>query len=113
MRKTDKKTDNQIRVVLTEVCDHALAAYPGFQWLTHLVDYSHFPGSLKVVCVFDTNANLSHFYDEAGKPVLEALIVKKLATAGIRLNKPSAHIAYDTEENCERENQGKWAHRLG
>ncbi|KKD00564.1 hypothetical protein [Photobacterium halotolerans] len=112
MRKTDKKTDNQIRIVLTEVCDHALAAYPGFQWLTHLVDYSHFPESLKVVCIFDTNTNLSHFY-EAGKSGLDAFIVTKLATIGIRLSKPSAQIAYDTEENCERENKGKWAHRLG
>ena len=39
MRKTDKKIDNNLRIVLTEVCEIALKEVTGFQWLTHLVDY--------------------------------------------------------------------------
>ena len=51
MRKTDKKMDNQLRHVLTEVCEVALKDINGFQWLTHVVNYSNFPKSLQVVCV--------------------------------------------------------------
>ena len=57
MRKSDKKLDNQLRLVLTDVCETALKEVEGFQWLTHVVNYSNFPQSLRVVCVFDTNEN--------------------------------------------------------
>jgi len=49
MRKTDKKLDNQLIKLLTEVCETALEDFSGFQWLTHIVDYSNFPKSLKVI----------------------------------------------------------------
>lgn len=45
MRKTDKKTDNKLREVLTGVCDDALEEFAGFKWLTHLVNYDDFPKS--------------------------------------------------------------------
>ncbi|GAB6261212.1 Fis family transcriptional regulator [Photobacterium sp. R1] len=112
MRKTDKKTENQLRVILTDVCNHALETYPGFQWLTHQVNYASFPDSLRIVCVFDTRENLSHFLAEQGKPALDTLIHQKLNAAGIRLKKPASQIHYDTEESCALENNGQWAERL-
>ena len=49
MRKTDKKIDKQIISALTEVCDSALKAFTGFEWLTHRVNYTNFPKSLKIM----------------------------------------------------------------
>ena len=48
MRKTDKKLENTLIAALTEVCEAALEAFDGFQWLTHFVNYSHFPSSQKM-----------------------------------------------------------------
>ena len=113
MRKTDKKMDNQIRKVLTEVCDIALKDFAGFQWLTHLVNYADFPKTLQVVCVFDTNDELAQFLAVNGDHALSELIASKLSGLGIKLKDISKQIAYDTEERCETEHSGKWADRLG
>jgi hypothetical protein len=112
MRKTDKKIDNQLRLVLTDVCETALKEIDGFQWLTHMVNYSHFPKSLKVVCVFDSNDHLSDFMSKGNSKDLESLIQLKLAEIGVNINNVSDHIAYDTEQNCEHQHNGNWAERL-
>ncbi|WP_407332931.1 Fis family transcriptional regulator [Enterovibrio sp. 27052020O] len=110
MRKTDKKTDKQIREMLTNVCNTALQELAGFQWLTHLVDYSNFPKSLKVICVFDTNSSLNEFEQSNHFQRFNALIQSSLIRAGINLDVRS--ISYDTEENCSRDNNGRWTDRL-
>lgn len=112
MRKTDRKIDNQLRLVLTDVCEIALKEINGFQWLTHLVNYSNFPKSLKVVCVFDTNENLSYFMSKDSKKELTSLIQVKLDEVDVKVKNVTEHILYDTEENCEKEHNGKWADRL-
>jgi hypothetical protein len=112
MRKTDKKIDNQLRLVLTDVCEMALKEIGGFQWLTHVVNYANFPNSLKVVCVFDTNTNLAFFMSHISKSELSCLIDQKLQQVGITLKNVGDHIVYDTQQNCEKDHHGKWADRL-
>ena len=112
MRKSDKKVENQLRLALTDVCETSLKDFTGFQWLTHLVNYTNFPKSLKVICVFDTNDNLSSFIQSSGCRELSNLIQKTLFEIGINLKNITNHISYDTEENCEKNHNGKWADRL-
>lgn len=112
MRKTDKKTENQLRIALTDVCEIALAEFTGFQWLTHLVNYADFPKSLKVICIFDTNDNLNSFTAAHNHQRLNTLIQKKLLEIGINSNSITHHVSYDTEENCNKTDNGKWADRL-
>jgi len=112
MRKTDKKLDNQLREILTDVCDTALKEFTGFQWLTHLVNYSNFPKSLKIICVFDTNDNLKGFMATNGRHEFSTLIQEKLFEIDINISSITRHISYDTEENCHKNNNGKWADRL-
>lgn len=112
MRKSDKKMENQLRITLTEVCETALKNCHGFMWLTHLVNYSNFPKSLKIICVFDTNDKLSKFTDSNSQHKLGSLIQEKLLEIGINLKNITNHISYDTEEDCEKNNYGKWAERL-
>lgn len=111
MRKTDKKLDNTLRLALTDVCDIALKDIIGFQWLTHSVNYSNFPQSLKIICVFDTNENIRYFEQSHYSVTLEELIQTKLGN--ITLKNISKHIAYDSEENCHKEHYGQWVKRLG
>jgi hypothetical protein len=112
MRKTDKKIDNQLRLVLTDVCEVALKDINGFCWLTHTVNYANFPNSLKVVCVFDTNENLACFMAQKSNRKLNALIQAKLLEATVTLKNVAQHITYDTQQNCDNEHHGKWAVRL-
>lgn len=108
MRKTDKKIENALRQALTEACEAALEKYEGFQWLTHFVNYSDFPASLSIVCVYDINAHLA----KTDKEGMRALIKAKLASIGITLKDCRQQVRFDTEENCDRENQGKWNERF-
>ena len=111
MRKSDKKIDNQLRVLLTEVCDSARESVEGFQWLTHRVNYANFPESLHIICVFDCEENLKH-YQKMDQKLFPVLIQAKLKTMGIILKKLTPHISYDCEENCLKDHEGNWAKRL-
>lgn len=115
MRKTDKKIDNQLRLVLTDACEAALKEIDGFQWLTHRVNYSNFPKSLKIICVFETNEQLANFTSnsKSSKKLFTALIQTKLNETAVNFKNVTEHILYDTEENCATDHHGNWADRLG
>jgi hypothetical protein len=112
MRKSDKIIENNLRKALTNVCESALKNFTGFEWLTHLVKYNDFPRSLKVVCVFDTNVNLIVFLNSNHCRELEQLIYTKLSDLKVNIKNINDHITYDTEEECKKNNNGKWANRL-
>lgn len=108
MKKTDRKIENALREALTEACDLALEKYEGFMWLTHFVNYQNFPRSLSIVCVFETNEQHLKSNDDE----LRQIIKDKLMSIGININDIRQHVSFDTEENCERENNGKWQERF-
>mgnify|MGYP001818230101 FL=1 len=99
MRKTDKKIDNQIRQALTAVCEHALDHIAGFQWLTHHADYKLFPQSLRVICVFDTNASLTEAYNHGDDEKLRQLIWSRLQSLDIRIADIEQMVSFTSEEH--------------
>ena len=108
MKKTDKKIDNALRATLTEACDMALEKHAGFMWLTHFANYQDFPESLSIVCIFDTNEQLS----KANLNELRATIKAKLTSLDIIVKNINQRVVFDTEENCEKENNGNWKERF-
>ena len=112
MRKSDKKLDNQLRLLLTDICETALKSIEGFVWLTHTVNYANFPSSLKVICVFDNNDNLADYMDSSNNTDLKLLIKAACKKMNIHLDSLSTQIIFDTEENCDQQHQGNWAKRL-
>lgn len=108
MRKTDKKVDNALRRVLTNVCDIAQGESEGFTWLTHFANYDDFPRSLFVVCVYHTEADLAN----ANLDRMRALIQSNLASIGINIKDMRKHVGFDTEEQCAAENNGRWNERF-
>jgi len=112
MRKSDKKTENQIRDVLNDVCEDTLKSYDGFLWVTHTVNFSSFPQSLKIVCVFDTNQDRTNFLEGGGQQEVSVTIQKAFSQVGITLKNIDKHVSFDTQENCDRDHQGKWNYRL-
>lgn len=110
--KTQKKIDNNIRLALTSACQSMLEEVPGFQWLTHQADYTNFPASLLIICVFDS---LDHqLQAESGGKVSEMkrVIQAKLLKAGVKFKSLEQQILLDNEQACEQEHQGNWTLRL-
>ncbi|QFU77065.1 Fis family transcriptional regulator [Halioglobus maricola] len=112
MRKTDRKIENGIREALTEVCDVALKDVEGFKWLTHFVNYNAFPDSLSVVCVFDKQSDLSLALVNHHDEFIRSLIGEKLRALGVQIKDIGRQVSFDTEEDCDIENDGNWKARF-
>ncbi len=107
--KTQKKIDNHVRQALTSACEQFLEDIPGFQWLTHQANYTNFPASLLVTCVFDSRDN----QQSADIDVIVRLIQSKLLKIGVKFKSPRQQIIFDCEESCSTEDDGDWNRRLG
>ena len=110
--KTQKKIDNNIRLALTEVCAQFLHDIAGFQWLTHQADYSDFPASLLVSCVFDTDQNQQHACTNGNSNTMQKLIQANLLKIGVKFKSLQQQIIFDSEQACMEQDQGDWAQRL-
>ncbi|KXO09882.1 hypothetical protein AKG98_978 [Moritella sp. JT01] len=113
MTKTEKKIDNTLCKVLTGVCEDAKDEIQGFQWLTHTVNYNNFPASLKITCVFDSNADIAQLTASQQDQRLHGLLTQALNAVDVRLKNINKQVKFDSEENCTRDNAGNWAKRLG
>jgi len=112
MKKTDKKIEKALRDGLIEVCEKALGSVQGFVWLTHLVNFNDFPNSLKVICVFEEDCDLSNLFDSKQDDYLRHLIDSELKAVNISIKTLHQQIDFDTEEACQRSHNGKWNDRL-
>ncbi|RUR35316.1 hypothetical protein [Vreelandella populi] len=106
------KLERQLVASLTDACEQAKAEVPGFVWLTHCVDYQHFPDSLVVIWVFDTDAHLASALKGDAKQRLHELTASALAEAGVALDSVARHIDFDSEQACQRAHGGDWQRRL-
>ncbi|RUR33102.1 hypothetical protein [Vreelandella nanhaiensis] len=106
------KMERQLGASLTDACEQAKADVPGFVWLTHCVDYQHFPESLVVIWVFDTDAHLALALKGDAKQRLYELTASALAEAGVALDSVTHHIDFDSEQACKRAHDGDWQRRL-
>lgn len=111
MKKTDRKRERDLVAALTRVCDEAHATTPGFEWITHFVDYESFPDSLRVVGVFGTDQQLRDFYAAKNEAYLSARIRAELKALGVSLDAKRRQLIFDSEEACEREHAGNWQQR--
>lgn len=111
MRKTDKKIERALVEALTEVCEAALDRVPGFLWITHFVNYSNFPDSLMIVSVFESDEQLRLARVNAEDRWLSTLIQQKLTRLDVSTRKTREQIRFDTEEACQREDNGNWHER--
>ncbi|CAM2845527.1 Fis family transcriptional regulator [Vibrio mytili] len=97
MRKSDKKVENLIRSVLTEVCEDTLKGYDGFLWVTHTVKFSSFPQSLEIVCVFETNQYKENFLVGEGHQHVATAIQKAFNKVGVQIKNVGKQIRYDIQ----------------
>ena len=112
MSKTNKKIDNNICKALTDVCEQAKVEISGFQWLSHTANYTQFPGSLMVTCVFDSDVSVTAASQAECDLLLQKWVQKSLFKVGVVLKDVRQNFRLDSEEACERESDGDWALRL-
>jgi len=106
--KTEKKIDNNVRLALTSACETFLEDTPGFLWLSHQANYTNFPSSLLITCIFNTLTSL----ENADEKAIHKLIQAKLLKIGVKVKAPKQQIIFDSEEACEHEHGGNWAERF-
>ncbi|GGD69335.1 Fis family transcriptional regulator [Lacimicrobium alkaliphilum] len=112
MNRNHKKTEASLVKALTLACEEIKSWEVGFSWLTHTVDYPHFPQSLVITCVFETDENVQTMINTSQDIRLRAEITSQLKRAQLLLQNPQQHIALDSEQSCHREHQGNWRKRL-
>ncbi len=112
MKKTVKKLDNNVIKALTVACETAKQWNIGFDWLTHTARYEHFPASLLITCVFMTEAQMQLAIEQERDKKLRQLIQSELLKVGVRVKDIRRHVRLDSEESCERQDQGDWQKRL-
>lgn len=105
--KQQRQIDQEITRSLQAVCEQAEVTIAGFAWLTHLVDYSNFPYSLQVVCVF-VDAEQQAFAKENGEQAQLAQLIR-LSLSGIT-EELDRHITH-TARLCRFDNNAQGAER--
>jgi hypothetical protein len=111
MIRTDKKTESAIVNALNEVCETLKLKSVGFSWLTHFVDYSDFPQSLKIVFVYDSNQNCEHARNKTQLKTISQLTESSLVKAGVVIKVIDNAMFFDTEENGADVDNRNWCRR--
>lgn len=110
-KRDQARLERRLASTLTEACETAKAEIVGFSWLTHEVDYAAFPASLRVVWIFDTQAEKDQAVAGQRERMIE-LTAEALEAAEVVLTNVAARVQFDSEEQCQRTNGGNWQQRL-
>lgn len=111
-KREQAQQERQLVAGLTQACATGQAEIVGFIWLTHRVDEQKFPSSLRVTWVFDTQANRDRALANGQDERMVELTAEALSQAGISVSAVSAHLTFDSEEQCQRVDAGNWQQRL-
>jgi hypothetical protein len=112
LNKTTQKIDNNVCKALTIACEEFTTEVDGFCWLTHRANYTNFPASLIVTCVFDIDAEVITAKAQKVDDRLRDVIQQQLLKVGIVLKNVRHNVHLDSEESCLREHSGQWPERL-
>ena len=107
------RIERRLIAALTDACEIAKAEIPGFDWLTHTVDYRAFPQSLRVIWVFDTRASKDQALAAGTDQRLRELTGIALAAAEAGAVRLDRCVRVDSEEECRLQHGGDWRVRLG
>lgn len=110
--RQQRQLDKALVRSLTTACETAMAEIPGFSWVTHEVVWSDFPASLRLIWVFETDADISRALSQGADQRLLALSAAALDEAGVRVPKITAIVSFDSEQACQQGDQGDWRAQL-
>ena len=108
-KRDTARLERSLIAALTDACETAKAEIPGFDWLTHTVNYAAFPASLRVIWVFNTQANKNHALASGQEARMRELTATALADVDLPASTP---VHFDSEEECHLKHGGDWRLRL-
>ena len=111
-KRDTARLERRLVATLTDACETAKAEIPGFEWLTHTVDYAAFPQSLRVIWVFDTRANMESALANGADQRMRELTAAALHDAEVARVKIERCVRFDCEEACNTQHDGDWRARL-
>ena len=97
-KRTYAGIERELIRTLTDACETAKSEIVGFQWLTHDVDYQHFPQSLIVTWVFDSEANKAKALAGAANARILELTLAAFEAVGISVARIADHVAFSVEQ---------------
>ena len=112
LSKTSQKIDNNVCKALTIACESSLHEVAGFVWLTHRANYTNFPGSLVITCVFNTDEEIETMKALQQDETMIATIQKQLLKVGVVVKNIKKSVHFDSEQACQAKHDGQWADRL-
>tara|TARA_R110001592_G_scaffold82307_7_gene243770 strand:- start:4939 stop:5367 length:429 start_codon:yes stop_codon:yes gene_type:complete len=112
LTKTSQKIDNNICKALTLACESFLHIVPGFVWLTHRANYTDFPASLVITCIFEKEVEIDEMKAQQQDELLRNTILKQLIKVGVVVKNSTQQVHFDSEEACLLYHQGEWSQRL-
>jgi len=112
LSKTNQKIDNNVCKALTIACESSLHEVDGFIWLTHRANYTNFPASLVITCVFNTNEEVDAMKALKQDDFLRDGIQKQLLKVGVVVKSIKNCVHFDSEEFCQKQHGGEWSTRL-
>lgn len=112
LSKTNQKIDNNVCKALTIACETSLHEIPGFLWLTHRANYTNFPASLVVTCVFNTEEEIAQIKAQQQDEVLRMTIQAQLLKVGLVVKNIKKCVRFDSEQACLAQHNGQWPDRL-
>ena len=111
-KRDHARIERRLIARLTEACETAKCEINGFAWLTHTVDYTAVPQSLRVTWVFDTRANKDLALATGADHRMRELTSAALQEADIPPVAFNRYVHFDCEEDCQRQHGGDWHVRL-
>jgi hypothetical protein len=95
LNKTTQKIDNNVCKALKLACEDFTSEVDGFCWLTHRANYTNFPASLVVTCIFDIDAEVIAAKEQKVDDHLRDVIQKQLLKVGIVLKNVRHNVHLD------------------
>ena len=105
------RIERRLITTLNEACETAKGEIEGFTWLTHAADLNALAETLKVIWVFETQADRKLALVNAKGRIFE-LTALALNDANIDLIPSDLNVRFDSEEECQRTHEGDWHIRL-
>ncbi|GGC94593.1 hypothetical protein [Halopseudomonas salina] len=105
-------TSKRLLAALHRSLELAKPEVPGLAWLIPLAEGYLDPTGIHVVWVFNTRASLTNALEAGSGRLLYQLTATALREAHMQVDDIAVNVHFDTEEDCQHENQGNWQSRL-
>lgn len=112
MNPDQQETADRLIAALKRAMDTARPEVPGLLRLVPLAEGYLDPANIHVIWIFDSRACLARALESGCARLLYQLTATALREARMQVDNIDVNVHFDSEEDCQQENQGNWQSRL-